>query len=51
MTYINVNTGIGISNPNCRLYIPTNAVNNVNSFVMRVSSGGGTDGSGFASWL
>ena len=50
-TYINGNTGIGISNPNCRLYISTNAGNNVNSFAIRVSSGGGTDGSGYATLI
>ncbi len=33
--------GIGIPNLNCRLYISTNAGNSVNSFAMRVSSGGG----------
>ncbi len=32
---------IGIPNPKCRLYISTNAGNSVNSFAMRVSSGGG----------
>ncbi len=36
-TYITGNTGIGISNPNCRLFISTNAENNVNSFAIRVS--------------
>jgi hypothetical protein len=45
------NAGLGITNPNCRLYISTNAGNNVNSFAIRVSSGGGTDGSGFATLI
>ena len=49
--YITGNTGIGISNPNCRLYISTNAGNNVNSFAIRVSSSGGTDGSGYATLI
>ncbi len=47
-TYVNGNTGMGISNPNCRLYISTNAGKNVNSFAIRVSSGGGTNDSGHA---
>ncbi len=42
-TCINGNTEIGISNPNCKLYINTNAGNNVNSIGLRISSGGGTD--------
>jgi hypothetical protein len=31
--------GIGKTNPNCRLYVSTNAGNNVNSFAIRVSIG------------
>ncbi len=45
---ISCNVGIGITNPNGKLYISTNAGNNVNSFALRVSSGGETDGSGYA---
>ena len=43
--------GIGKTNPNCRLYVSTNAGNNVNSFAIRVSSDGGTDGSGYATLI
>jgi hypothetical protein len=39
--------GIGITNPNCKLYINTNAGNGVNSFGLRIGSGGGTDGANF----
>ncbi len=37
------NVGNGISNPNTCLYISTNAGNGVNSFAIRVSSGGRVD--------
>jgi hypothetical protein len=50
VTYFQNNVGIGV-NPNCRLYISTNAGNNVNSFAIRVSSSGGTDGSGYATLI
>ncbi len=33
------------------MYISTNAGNNVNSYALRVSSGGGTDGSGYATLI
>jgi hypothetical protein len=48
-TVISNNVGIEV-NPNCRLYI-TNTGNNVNSFAIRISSGGGTDGSGYATLI
>jgi hypothetical protein len=45
------NVGNGTSNPNTRLYISTNAGNSVNSFAIRVSSGGGVDESGLVTLI
>ncbi len=42
--------GIGISNPNGRLYINTNAGNGVNSYGLRIASGGGTNSLNFFLW-
>jgi hypothetical protein len=35
-TYINGNTGIGITNPNCRLYISSNLTTSATVYAMRL---------------
>ncbi len=46
-TSITDNVGIGVANPNGKLYINTSAGNGVNSFSLRIASSGGTDGANF----
>ncbi len=48
---LNSYVGIGISNPNTRLYISTNAGNSANSFAIGVSSGGVVDGCDYATLI
>ncbi len=39
--------GIGITNPNCRLYISSNLTTSATVYAMRLSCGASTDGGGF----
>ena len=41
------NVGIGITNPNCRLYISSNLAASATVFAMRLSCGASTDGGDF----
>ena len=47
------NVGIGVGNPNCRLYINTGAGNSANNFPLRIASGGGavSDNSGYSTLI
>ncbi len=50
-TYINGNTGLGITNPNCRLYISSNLAASATVYAMRLSCGASTDAGGFGTLL
>jgi len=45
------NVGIGILNPNCRLYISANLAASATVYAMRLSCGAATDGGGFGTLL
>ncbi len=45
------NVGIGITNPNCRLYTSSNLSASATVYAMRLSCGAATDGGGFGTLL
>jgi hypothetical protein len=51
ITTLNNNVGIGITNPNCRLYISSNLTASATVYAMRISSGASTDGGGFGTLI